>query len=212
MAMDILYVVPYVPNLIRVRPYNLIRSLTKCGHRVTVVTLWVDDREQADIERLREHCFEVFALSMARWRSIWNCLLALPTSVPLQAVYSWHPGLANQIVNKIMGNGRRGFDVIHIEHLRGSRYGLYIKSQFPAIPVVWDSVDCISYLFAQAGGRSRSLFGKLITQFELGRTRKYEGGLPAKFDHVLVTSPVDRKELLDLVRDVQHQFGHPEWG
>jgi hypothetical protein len=29
--MDILYVVPYVPNLIRVRPYNLIRHLSDAG-------------------------------------------------------------------------------------------------------------------------------------------------------------------------------------
>jgi glycosyltransferase involved in cell wall biosynthesis len=136
---------------------------------------------------------------MVRWRSILNCLLALPTSMPLQAVYSWHTGLSNQTVNQILSNGHRRFDVIHVEHLRGARYGQFVKTHFPQIPVVWDSVDCISYLFAQAGGRSRSLFGKLISQFELGRTRKYEGGLPARFDHVLVTSPVDRRELLNLV-------------
>jgi glycosyltransferase involved in cell wall biosynthesis len=99
----------------------------------------------------------------------------------------------------VKGNGRRGFDVIHIEHLRGARYGLFIKSQLPEVPVVWDSVDCISYLFSQAAGHSRSLSGKLMTQFELGRTRVFEGGALARFDHVLVTSPVDRKELLDLV-------------
>jgi glycosyltransferase involved in cell wall biosynthesis len=38
-----------------------------------------------------------------------------------------------------------------------------------------------------------------MTQFELGRTRVFEVGALARFDHVLVTSPVDRKELLDLV-------------
>ena len=196
--MDILFVVPYVPSLIRVRPYNLIRSLSQRGHRVSVMTLWSDEKEQADVERLRELCFEVLALPMARWRSMWNCLLALPTWTPLQAVYSWHPGLAYQIDNRVIGNGLHSYDVIHIEHLRGVRYGLFIKAHHPNLPVVWDSVDCISYLFAQAAGQSRSVFGKLMTQFELGRTRLYEGRLPARFDHVLVTSPVDRRELMNL--------------
>ncbi len=198
-GMDILFVVPYVPNLIRVRSYNLIRYLSQRGHRVTVATLWVDEHDRADIERLREHCFGVHALPIPRWRSIWNCLLALPTRTPLQAVYSWHPGLTNQIVNQVKGNDHRMYDVIHIEHLRGVRYGLFIKNRLPQIPIVWDSVDCISYLFAQAAGQSRSRSGKMITQLELGRTRTYEGCLPAWFDHVLLTSPVDRQELLNLV-------------
>jgi hypothetical protein len=38
--MRVLYIVPYVPNLISVRPYNLIRTLSERGHDVTVRTLW----------------------------------------------------------------------------------------------------------------------------------------------------------------------------
>jgi glycosyltransferase involved in cell wall biosynthesis len=126
-------------------------------------------------------------------------VLALPTKTPLQAVYSWHSGLVNEIDKLVEGNFQEQYDVIHIEHLRGVRYGLHVKIRKLKVPVVWDSVDCISYLFAQASGQSRSLFGKLITQFELDRTRRYEGHLPGQFDHVLITSPVDRQALLDLV-------------
>jgi glycosyltransferase involved in cell wall biosynthesis len=65
------------------------------------------------------------------------------------------------------------------------------------MPVIWDSVDCISYLFKQAASQSRSMFGKLITRFELERTRKAEGKLISRFDHVLVTSETDKTALLD---------------
>jgi glycosyltransferase involved in cell wall biosynthesis len=90
------------------------------------------------------------------------------------------------------------FDVVHVEHLRGSRYGQYIKSKLPHVRVVWDSVDCISYLFQQASAHSTGGFGKFVTRFELGRTRYMEGRLIGEFDHVLVTSETDRKALLDL--------------
>lgn len=197
--MNILFVVPYVPSLVRARSYNLIRQLVKRGHCVDVITLYSDALEQGQSERLKELVHAVYAVPITRWQSLWNCLLALPTGTPLQAVYSWHAGLADDIVSRVRGNANLQYDVIHIEHLRGVRYGLHIKSRNLEVPVVWDSVDCISYLFAQASGQSRSLFGKLITQFELGRTRRYEGRLPGQFDHVLITSPVDRQALLDLV-------------
>jgi hypothetical protein len=97
--MDILFVIPYVPNRIRVRPYNLIRHLTARGHEVTVLTLWSNQQEQADAEALQEHCHRVVALPLPRWRPLWNCLRALPTSTPLQAVYCWQPNLKSPISN-----------------------------------------------------------------------------------------------------------------
>ena len=36
--MNILFIVPYAPTLIRVRPYNLIKSLVVSGHRLTLAT------------------------------------------------------------------------------------------------------------------------------------------------------------------------------
>jgi glycosyltransferase involved in cell wall biosynthesis len=64
--------------------------------------------------------------------------------------------------------------------------------------IVWDSVDCISHLFQQASSHSRSFFGKFMTRFELPRTKNAEGNLICHFDHVLVTSSVDRNALLEL--------------
>ena len=64
---------------------------------------------------------------------------------------------------------------MHVEHLRGSRYGVTLKSRFPDLPVVWDSVDCISHLFQQAASQSRSPFAKFVARFELPRTRKARG-------------------------------------
>ncbi len=191
--MDILFVVPYAPNLVRTRSYNLIRALSRRDNRVTVLTLWTNEQEKADLERLRQDVYQVTAMPMPVWRSLWNCIRALPSSIPLQSVFSWRSDLLESL------NGRLSpeFDVVHVEHLRGSRYGLHLK-RHGRLPVVWDSVDCITHLFRQSASQSKSLVGRWRSRFELMRTEKYEGFLRDQFDHVLVTSPVDRQILSQL--------------
>ena len=200
--MDILYIVPYVPSLIRARPYNLIRYLTYRGHHVTLLTLWTNDIERRNVEQLREYC-HVVASPLPRWRSIYNCATALPTKTPLQAAYCWQPSLANQAIDAIK-NGREtsGFDIIHVEHLRGANYGIFLKSwmsqNISRIPIVWDSVDCISYLFDQASLKSSSFITRIITRLDLPRTRRYEGWLVNQFDRIVITSDVDKEALIKL--------------
>jgi sugar transferase (PEP-CTERM/EpsH1 system associated) len=197
--MKILFVVPYVPNLVRVRPYNLIRLLAARGHQVDLFTLWDNQQEQTDIKKLQQMCHAVHAQPMPRWQSLVNCLAALPSHTPLQAVYSWQPKLAEHIIASI---GITNYDIIHIEHLRGSRYGIHIKEKLKKtnhrIPVVWDSVDCISLLFRHATERSQRLLNRFITRLELNRTENFERWLTILYDQVLVTSPTDRQALIDL--------------
>lgn len=201
--MKILFIVPYVPSLIRVRPYNLIRYLAARGHEITLLTLYTSPTERDDVKTLRSFCREVYALPLPQWRSMVNSLLALPTSLPLQAVYCWQPALSQLAQELTRRDG--GFDLVHVEHLRGARYGLDLMRATSMgasrrVPVVWDSVDCISLLFRQAAGQSRRLLSRWLTHFELGRTRQYEGWLTGQFDRVLVTSPHDRDALVGLMR------------
>ena len=194
--MRIAYIVPYVPNRIRTRPYNLINQLASVGHEVTVFTLGSSEEDQMDAQHLEGPCREVSYYSQPVWRSFLNSAVALPSRKPLQSVYSWQPAMAGQIAQRV---SRDEFDIVHVEHLRGSRFGLFLKSRLPSLPVVWDSVDCISHLFQQAAKQSRGFFGKFMTRFELKRTRRAEGDLACQFDHLLVTAPSDRKALLELV-------------
>lgn len=190
--MNILFVVPYVPNLVRTRPYNLIKHLAARGNRVTVLTVWSSEQERAELAHLRQICHEVHAVPMPVWHSLLNSLLALPSRrKPLQSVYSWKPQLVAHL------NCDSPYDVVHVEHLRGSRYGLHLREQ-TQLPVVWDSVDCITHLFRQAATQSKNITGRLRSWLDVERTAWYEGWLLDKFHHVLVTSPVDRDALLGL--------------
>lgn len=196
--MRIAYIVPYVPNLIRTRPYNLINQLSRLGHEVVVFTLGSSRQDSSDAKALRTKCKDVHYYPHPVWRSLLNTAAALPFSQPLQTVYSWQRGVAVQISKKV---SQTEFDIVHVEHLRGSGYAAFLKSNFPALPVVWDSVDCISHLFEQAASQSRNFFGKFVTRLELARTQKAEGDLTCKFDHVLITSSSDRNALLELIPD-----------
>jgi glycosyltransferase involved in cell wall biosynthesis len=198
--MRIAYIVPYVPNLIRTRPYNLITNLLSQGHEVVLFTLGSGEQDLADVQALRSKGIKVHYQEMPVWRSLMNSAFGLPSRQPLQTVYSWHPGMARQLVEALSMNNSSGvFDVVHVEHLRGSKYGRFIRSKFPNQPLVWDSVDSISHLFRQASSHSRSLFGKLVTRLDLPRTERAEGELTSLFDHVVITSETDKKALLKLV-------------
>jgi len=198
--MKIAYVVPYVPNLIRVRSYKLIEHLSKLGVDITLFTAGTGSEDLRDVDRLRLICGKVYFRNQPLSRSLLNCLVALPSDRPLQSVYSWNPRLAREIKNAIDSNtGRQGFDLVHVEHLRGSRYAEFVRNRLPAMPLVWDSVDCISQLFHQAANQSRGAFGKVASMLDLQRTRKAEGRQVCQVDHVLVTSSADRNALLNLV-------------
>jgi glycosyltransferase involved in cell wall biosynthesis len=195
-AMNVLVVAPYVPTLIRVRPYSFVRFLARRGHRLTLAAVWETEEERTQLRDLEAHGIEVLAAALTRADKLRNTLGALPTSRPMQADFCWQPALAQMIGDVLAA---RRFDVVHVEHLRGARYALHAKSRIQdsqsRIPVVWDSVDSITHLFEQAARQSRSAKGRLMTQVELPRTRAYEGWLTGQFDRVLVTSPVDKAAL-----------------
>jgi len=201
--MNILFVVPYVPDRIRTRSYHLVRQLGAHGHRVTVATVWTSPRERRIVEDLRRQGFDVRGTQLPVLRSAWNCIRALPGRLPLQAVFSWSPEAARAMATLLASSaGRRPFDLVHVEHVRGALYGLWLKRQGQAEaerpPIVWDSVDCVSLLFQQAAQRSRSAFSRWLTRFETERTARLEGRLLAEFDQVLATSEFDAQALRSL--------------
>ncbi|MEO8357327.1 MAG: glycosyltransferase [Chloroflexota bacterium] len=198
--MKIAFVVPYVPNQIRTRSYNFIIHLSNLGHEVDVFTVGTGKNDLADAESLKSKCRNVYYYHQPLWRSLLNSARAVISDKPLQSVYSLQYELVERLKTIFMNwKNDRAYDVVHVEHLRGSEYGVFLKSHFPELPVVWDSVDCISYLFRQAASQNRGLFGRFMTRFELGRTQRAEAKLLNIFDHVLVTSAADKTALLDTI-------------
>lgn len=192
--MKILFVSPYAPTPIRTRPYNFVRGLARRGHAITLATVWENDSERRELCWMEQQGVRVLSARLSKQRATWNVLSALPTRAPLQSAHSWQPKLAS-----LLARIPFDYDLIQVEHLRGARYGLWLKSWLASrklhVPIVWDSVDCITHLFEQTIANSRTRFGSWVARFELGRTRRYEGFVVGQFDRVLVTSAVDKFEL-----------------
>ncbi len=192
--MKILFVVPYIPNLIRVRPYNLIRYLKKRGHHITVYCVG-NHEDIFALNVLREHADEVRFFFLPGWKSWLNGGFALPSRKPLQAAYAWNPQVAGEIQNQL---SQQSYDLVHVEHLRGVHYALAARQSNPNTPVIWDSVDSITHLFRQTQRQHPNRLARFLIKFELVRTENYEKWLAKEFDRILVTSHIDRNTYLDL--------------
>lgn len=197
--MKILMVVPYVPNVIRVRPYQFVRHLHARGHTLTVAALWSSDDERRNLEALAEMGVRTLGARHTRLRALGNCLRALPGGTPLQAAYCDSPALID-LLRAEFAAGNMPYDAIHVEHLRGSAFLLALREMLAGMGaarprLVWDSVDCISMLFEQAARQSASRRARLVARVELERTRRHEARLLRAADHTIVTAAQDADAL-----------------
>jgi sugar transferase (PEP-CTERM/EpsH1 system associated) len=195
--MRILFIAPYIPSLVRVRPYNLIRYLVVGGHQVTLLALIPPGEDTASLNQLKTWCHQVKTVPLPRWRTLRNAVQVLPGRTPLQAAYSRSPQM-EALIEQVMN--QQAFDVVHVEHLRGAEL---VNGVSDGAPVVFDSVDSISLLFEKVLQSGPSLRSRLLAQLDLARTEWYEGRLTTRFAHVLVTSPQDRHALIELAANPQ---------
>jgi hypothetical protein len=191
--MRVLYVTPYVPSRIRVRPYNLIKKLSK-RHDVTLVALVQSDHDKNALEEMVGVCRSVKPIQMSKMQSLMSCGRRLLTGMPLQAAYTYQPDL-NRIVDDLVV--RQKFDVVHVEHVRGAHYAAHINS----LPKVYDSVDCITLLLRQYLKVKKNPISWFIALEEWAKMRVYEAMISERFDKVVITSQHDREALESLLWD-----------
>lgn len=200
--MRILFVTPYVPSLIRVRPLNFIKQLAK-RHQVTLVTLVTGDPyEDEAINHLRHYCEQIHPIHLRKAASLANCCRRLMSPMPLQAAYTEF-SFAREFIEDLTRRNR--YDVIHVEHIRGAG----LVSGITSIPKIYDSVDCITRLLKQRLSKELSLFKRALSIEELIKMRSYESAMAASFDKVVITSEADRRALVYLMRRYANQPDMP---
>ncbi len=183
--MRVLFVVPYVPSRIRVRPFEFIRTLTR-HHHVEVVCLVSNDDEAADLPALRAVCAEVHPIPHPPLRAMVQAIRAGATNQPFQAAYAASAELKRAVERMVAR-----FDVVHIEHLRGAA----TPFETGGVPVVWDAVDCISLLLAEMARAPQKAYVRAVRAIDASRTRQYEVQLLQRFSHTVVTSARDAAAL-----------------
>ncbi len=182
MSIRILFVSPYLPSAVRVRPYQWIRALTRQGHRVRLVALRPPEDRWNEEVPVGRCCEQVTVFPLSRVRTLRNGAAAVFRDVPLQAAYSLHPA-----AERLVADEAKRCDVVHVEHLRGA----LLARRVQGVPCVFDAVDSITALFDQAAHQAPSWRQRLMARADLARTARFEARLLGSFDRTLVTSRRD---------------------
>jgi sugar transferase (PEP-CTERM/EpsH1 system associated) len=189
--MRILFVTPYIPSHIRVRPYHFLQTLSGRGHEITLVVLQPPGEPDESLAELRQWCRAVHVIPLGRSQILRNGLRGVFSRLPLQAAYSRSPEFVRFMADPL---ARESFDVAHVEHLRGA----VLADSLGHLPVVFDSVDSIALLFEKVLKSAPTPKSRLMALLDLERTRRFEGSLTRRFPAVAVTSAADRQALIDL--------------
>lgn len=184
--MNILYLVPHVPNPTKVRSYFQIRGLIDAGHQVTVVTLRRTKDDDRHLSRLHEIGCALIWEPLDKQMAVINIFSALRSGQPLQARIMWSERLMWKVNTFLQAHTP---DIIHVEHLRMSEYGMRLATNRK---VIWDAVDHLTSLYEQAATTSVSPFWQLAARLEAPRLKKYELSLTGQFPATLVISQQDK--------------------
>ncbi len=188
--MRVLFITPYVPSPIRVRPYELLRALAAAGMEPTIVCAATPD-DSAAIDRLRRLGFVTHAVPVATHERLMATATGAWRGLPLQAAYGAVAPLAHRIRDLL---AHESFDLAHIEHLRAAALRPLLRD----LPVVYDAVDCISLLLERTRRAGPDLRSRIIAAVELRRTRRFERRICTSVAAVAVTSREDAAALRSL--------------
>jgi len=197
--MRILFVAPYVPSRIRVRSYQLIKALSS-SHEISLVALLCDEYEQEMLRDVANYCASVDLVPLSKWRAYANCLRALPTPMPLRVAYYQSPAFVRCLLNVIH---KHRIEVVHGELIKVAP-ALHTLCTQKSVPVIYDSVDCISSYLQQQYATTHSIAKKIFIYSELQKMFSYEAQSLQIFDHVMITSAHDRELLISLGEEPEH--------
>jgi sugar transferase (PEP-CTERM/EpsH1 system associated) len=189
MGLRILFVTPYVPSPVRVRPYALIRELAKRGHRVTLVCLVQPAQEDRYLPEVEPFCHEVHPAYLDRLEPYLSCLLSAPTSMPLSVAYC-RSSRARRLVDQLAADG--DFDLVHTEFVRA----VPLTDGVTGHPSLFDAVDCLTLAYHRSlHAPYVSPLRRLVALVEWLKMRRYEPRVLHRFERILASSPADRRAL-----------------
>jgi sugar transferase (PEP-CTERM/EpsH1 system associated) len=188
-GLRILFVTPYVPSSVRVRPYAFIRELAARGHHVTLACLVQPAHEIQYLPQVAPYCEAIHPFYLEKRQSYLNTLLSLPTRVPLSVAYC-RSAQFESLVARLVQHGE--FDLLHTEFVRAAP----VTARLNGHPKVYDAVDSLALAYRRSLSAAHvSPKQRMISLLEWAKLRRYEPHVMDFFDRVVVSSPADRTAL-----------------
>jgi len=189
--MNILFIAPYVPSRIRVRPFHIIKELAR-RHSVHVIALGESDQTDTHgVDEVTDMAESFQVVPHSKLRGYRQSAFALLRPEPMCTAFCRSSEMRRAVAEAM---ARHSFDVVHIEHLRASHFADGITGA----PVLFDSVDCLAGLFGQMARTRKSPLARLLMAEESWKLRRYEPRTLKRFGRVIITSESERDTLLGL--------------
>ena len=187
----ILIVTPRYPYPViggdRLRIYKICELLAQ-RYELTLLSLCQSEAEMK-MPAMDDGIFQhIEKLYLPRWRSLLNCVMALPGARPLQVAYFAHPEIGVR-ARDLMASHDAIF--VHLVRLADVANGIE-KTSFLEL------TDAISLNYERVKAlrvASRDLRVRIFS-FEANRIKRYEREVVQKFSHAFCVSDVDRQFLL----------------
>lgn len=187
--MQILFIASRFPYPItqgdRSRAYHQLRLLS-CQHRITLVTPEPNVNVEASTKAVEPLCVRIVTPHRSRLRQLGRLAGAVLSGQPFQTAY-YFPPTVHAIVRSLLCTG--SYDLIHVQTARMAP----VADASYRVPMVVDLIDALSLNWSRRADRERIFPVALGARLEAGRLARYERQIVAQYDHVLVSSPVDKQ-------------------
>lgn len=166
----------------RLRIFELCKELSKY-YEITLLSL-CESQLEMDFDIPSDSVFKhVHRVYLPKWKSILNCILALPTKKPLQVAY-YHSDKFNKTVKSISSS----HDLVIPHLIRTAEYAKNLD-----VKKILEMTDAISMNYARVSHiKNNSGLKGLIYRIEKDRLNKYEKNIAAYFDCNVFVSQIDR--------------------
>lgn len=179
---------PYRGDKLKI--WNLLRRISGV-HEVALVSFIQHESERRLAEELRPLCRRIELVRFPAWRSVLECMKAIPSSDPFQVAY-FRSVEMRRVLARVAAEWKP--DIVHTHLIRMASY----TWDGDGVPGVLDMTDAVSLYLKRFMEAERNPLKRFLLHMEFERMRAYEQVI-ARYDRALVCSAVDREALLENV-------------
>lgn len=195
--MRILFVTPYVPSVVRVRPFAFIRELAAQGHQVTLACLVQPASEASYLSEVQPYCTQVYPVFLEKLSIAHHLLSSLPGREPLSVAYC-RSAEFDRLVKDLAEKG--DYDLVHTEFVRAAPATLKLTGY----PRIFDAVDSLTLAYRRSMQAAMvPAKQRMVSIIEWLKMRSYEPWVFKQYERVLVSSPIDRSVMAQSTRPVE---------
>lgn len=196
--MKILMLTPYLPfppsSGGQIRSYNLLKHLSR-DHEITLFSLIKDDKERKYVKKLEKYCkkVKVFRRSKSPW-TLRNILLTGFGAYPFLVIRNLSSEQRKAVEGELNNNT---YDLIHAETF-------YVMPHIPDtnIPVLLIEQTIEYLVYKHYVDKQAKAFLRPILNIDVSKLKYWEKSFWKKADRVVAVSVADKKEMHNLVGDL----------